>query len=413
MIVEPRGNVTRININSEPIPRKADAAAPLMRPRETSMKAIPRAPKMLMSLTAMLTAVLFTGCTAPPPTAASPANTSGRAAEGGGAPLSVEKLCGDRPIKIAHVDGFGANSWKKITAAELKDELSVCKNVTVDYAQTDADLQKYITAINSYTAQGYDAIITYDDFGTQALSALANAHKAGVVVVPYIGDPGGEVGVDYDGYVEYAFDIEGGMMAKWLAERIPDGGNVIFTGGLPSGSPPSVEVFNGLTDMNADLGTPFRLATDRPIASGWEPAYMQRAMSGVLTKHDKIDGWASDYGVGDLGGLRAFLNAGRPIPPLATSAGSNELGCFWLQHKDKNPNFQLLTLDGTTTVVRIAGRKALAALNGMPDNEPEAFELPVFVDTANGKLPTCRDDLPPDADLSSGLSEEAFKAVFK
>jgi len=377
------------------------------------MKAIPQKRRMFSAFAALLTAVVFTGCTAPPPAANSPVGAANGTAKAGGAPLPVEEMCGDRQIKIAHVDGFGANSWKRITAAELKDELSVCKNVTVDYAHTDADLQKYITAINSYTAQGYDAIVTYDDFGTQALSALANAHKAGVVVVPYIGDPGGEVGVHYDGYVEYAFDTEGGMMAKWLAERVPEGGNVIFTGGLPSGSPPSVEVFNGLKDMNAELGEPFELATDGPIASGWEPAYMQRAMSGVLTQYKTIDGWASDYGVGDLGGLRAFINAGRPIPPLATSAGSNELGCFWLQHKDKNPKFQLLTLDGTTTVVRIAGRKALAALNGLPDNEPEAFELPVFVDTANGKLPTCRKDLPPDADLSSGLSEEEFKAVFE
>jgi ribose transport system substrate-binding protein len=324
--------------------------------------------RTLSTAAAVLTALLFTGCTVEGPnTNPAAGGATGGAASTGGAPLPIDQLCGNKPIKIAHVAGFGANSWRKITEAELKDELSACKNVTVDYSQADGDLQKYITAINSYSAQGYDAIVTYDDFGSQALSALSNAKKAGVVVVPYIADPGGKVGTDYDGYVAYDFKTEGDTMAKWLATQVPAGGNVIFTGGLPSGSPSTVELLKGIQSTNDQKGA-FKIATPDPIASSWDPAYMQRAMSGVLTKFDKIDGWASDYGVADLGGLRAMVNASRPIPPLATSA---------------------------------------------TDNEPELFKLPTFIDTANGKLPTCHKDLPPDADLSSALSQEKLKAVFK
>jgi ribose transport system substrate-binding protein len=55
----------------------------------------------------------------------------------------------------------------------------------------------------------------------------------------------------------------------------------------------------------------------------------------------------------------------------------------------------------------------MAAVNKLPDNEPTLFQLKTFVDTANGKPPTCHTDLPPDADLSSGLSPEKLKAVFK
>ncbi|MFJ4264376.1 substrate-binding domain-containing protein [Paenarthrobacter nicotinovorans] len=367
--------------------------------------------RVLPVAAAISVALAFTGCTAEGPSGGATA-ADGTAAAKGGQALPIDKLCGDRPIKVAHVAGFGANSWRKITEAELRDELSACPNVKVDYSQADGDLQKYITAINSYTAQGYDAIVTYDDFGSQALSALSNAKKAGVAVVPYIADPGGKVGQDYDGYVAYDFKTEGDTMAKWLAKQVPAGGNVIFTGGLPSGSPSTVELLNAIKSTNDQSGA-FKLATPDPIASSWDPAFMQRAMSGVLTKFDKIDGWASDYGVADLGGLRAMVNANRPIPPLATSATDNELGCFWLENKNANPKFQLLTLDGTTTVVRIAGRKALAAVNKLPDNEPSLFQLETFVDTANGKLPECKKDLPPDADLSSGLSAEKLKAVFQ
>ena len=370
--------------------------------------------KVAYAMGAVLPIFAMAACsTSAPAPSATANNGSNPSSSNGGKPLPVDQLCGDRPLKIAHVAGFGGNSWRRITQAEIQDELSACSNVTLDYTQTDGDLQKYITAINSYSAQGYDAIVTYDDFGSQALSALKQAHDAGVVVVPYIADPGGKVGSDYDGYVQYDFNIEGDVMAKWLAGQVKPGANFLFTGGLPGGSPSTVALWDGINETNNELGKPLKPVTNAPLASSWDPAYMQKAASGALSKYPKIDAIASDYGNADKGTLRAFVNAGREIPPLATSATDNELGCMWTDLHKKNPKFQLLTLDGTTTVVRIAARKALAALNKLPDNEPENFELPTFIDTLHGKLPKCEKNLPPDADLSSALSPEKLAAVFK
>lgn len=368
--------------------------------------------KVGISVAAVLPVLAMAACSADAPSAAQD-NPDSLSSGDGGEALPVEELCGDGDLRIAHVAGFGGNSWRRITQAELEDELSACDNVSLEYTQTDGDLQKYITAINSYSAQGYDAIITYDDFGSQALSALKAAHDAGVVVVPYIADPGGTVGTDYDGYVQYDFDVEGDTMAKWLADLVEPGSNLLFTGGLPGGSPSTVALWDGISATNGELGDPLTMLTDEPLASSWDPAYMQKAASGALSKYDDIDALASDYGNADKGTLRAFVNAGRKIPPLATSATDNELGCMWEDLHKTNPDFELLTLDGTTTVVRIAARKALAALNDLPDNEPENFELETFVDTANGKLPECNEDLPPDADLSSALSPEDLAAVFE
>jgi ribose transport system substrate-binding protein len=366
-----------------------------------------------VSTAAVLPVIAVGACSASAP-AGSAGDTSTTAASGnGGKPLPIDQLCGNKPLKIAQVDGFGGNSWRRITRAELADELSACPNVTLDYTQTDGDLQKYITAVNSYSAQGYDAIITYDDFGSQALSALKQAHDAGVVVVPYIADPGGKVGTDYSGYVQYDFGIEGDTDAKWLTGQLKPGAKLLFTGGLPGGSPSTVALWDAINKTNDQIGDPLSMLTSQPLASSWDPAYMQKAASGALSKYSTIDAIASDYGNADKGTLRAFVNAGRPIPPLATSATDNELGCMWQDLHKTNPNFQLLTLDGTTTVVRIAARKALAALNGLPDNEPENFPLPVFIDTLHGKLPKCDKSLPPDADLSSALSPEKLAAVFK
>ena len=321
------------------------------------------------------------------------------------------ELCGDRELRIAHVDGFGANTWRQITAAELRDELSQCPNVTLEYSQADFDLPTYISAINSYVAQGFDAIITYNDFGNQALDTLRSAYEAGVVVVPYISDPGGVVGEDYDGYVEYDFAKEGADMADWLNDLYGGEGELVFVGGIP-GNPASQALYDLIEARLEEIGSSIVILNETPIDTNWDPAEEQRVMAGVLTQYPTLNMLASDYGVASKGGIRAFVNAGVPLPPLATSASDNELGCLWQELRPTNPDFELLSLDGTTSVVRIAGRKALAALNGLPDNEPELAELIPFIDTANGVDPPCEPSLPPDADLSSALTVQQLQELF-
>lgn len=41
----------------------------------------------------------------------------------------ITALCGTKPISIALVDGFGADTWRKITRAEFQDEVAKCPNV--------------------------------------------------------------------------------------------------------------------------------------------------------------------------------------------------------------------------------------------------------------------------------------------
>src|ERR671922_48630 len=131
-------------------------------------------------------------------------------------PQGTEKLCGDEPIKLAQVDGFGANSWRKIVRKELESELKPCTNVEISYAQAGGDIQKYNSQINSFVAQGYDIIVTYDDFGPQGLPAIRKAYKAGVTIVPYTSDPGGEDGQDYSAFVTYDREEGGKLFAQWL-----------------------------------------------------------------------------------------------------------------------------------------------------------------------------------------------------
>ena len=119
----------------------------------------------------------------------------------------------------------------------------------------------------------------------------------------------------------------------------------------------------------------------------------------------------SDYGVGSVGGMRAFVNANKPHPPLATLASSNDVGCMYEKYKGEWPKFQILSADGSTRAVRIAARKALAIVNDIENDEAEVTPNVYAIDTKAGKAP-CETSLPPDADLSSSLSKAQLAELF-
>ena len=183
----------------------------------------------------------------------------------------------------------------------------------------------------------------------------------------------------------------------------------MFIGGLP-GNPSSLAYLDLLkSELKSSPG--LKLLSDKPVDTNWDPAQEQRVMAGVLAKYPKIDALVSDYGVGSVGGMRAFVNANKPHPPLATLASSNDVGCMWQKYKDEWPKLQILSADGSTRAVRIAARKALAAVNEIENDEPGVTPNVYAIDTAAGKAP-CETALPPDADLSSSLSKAELSALF-
>jgi len=122
----------------------------------------------------------------------------------------------------------------------------------------------------------------------------------------------------------------------------------------------------------------------------------------------------SDYGLGSMGALRAFVAAGRKIP-LWPGQDANELGCFWEDHKADNPDFKLATVTARTWLVRVALRKAVGAVQGISDTEPSIIVLPLAEDSTSSDpalAPKCVRTLPPDAILSTMLPKEKLEKLF-
>lgn len=323
----------------------------------------------------------------------------------------ISPLCGTKPMIVGVSDGYGGNTWRKTGLAEVKDELSRCKNVKrIIYSNANGDPQKANSDINSMVAQGVNVLIMLPDFGAVQLPAMRSAMKAGVAVVPYSAQISGVVGRDYVVNVTGDTRQIGVLWADWLGTTLKKG-NVVFLGGSPgaAGSQNFMDGLKGGLKKYPNL----KLLNDQFVVTNWNPVDAQKATAGLIAQYPHIDAIVTDYGVTALAAAKAFEQAHLPVPAIVTIASDNELNCHYLSAKKAGTAFPYYTLDGTTTYVRFAVRHGVAAYEGTPDNESPAVLPFAYADSAKGLDPKCDPTAPPDADLSSALPPEKLKAVFE
>ncbi|MGD9675891.1 MAG: substrate-binding domain-containing protein [Candidatus Bipolaricaulia bacterium] len=326
--------------------------------------------------------------------------------------VDITEYCGDEPVKVALADGFGGNSWRATTRAIFEDWAANCENITdIIYTDAQGDTQKAISDINSLVAQGVNVIVSFVDGGEALLPTIKQATAQGVKVVPFIGSPGGEPGVDYVDFVAEDITTYGEGLARWTMEKMGGKGNLVMLGGI-AGNSYSQGVYDGVLRALEDYPDITLLNQDGPVSTDWEPGKTQQVVAGLITSYGEIDGIVSDYGGGSVGGIRAFQAAGKELP-VWTANDSNEFACLWYDYGSETSKYQIATMSSRNWVVKAALNKALAAHNGIISTDPSIFNLEIIEDSTDPDLmPKCEPDLPADAILSSGLSVEQLKELF-
>ncbi|MER5171146.1 substrate-binding domain-containing protein [Thioclava sp. GXIMD2076] len=322
----------------------------------------------------------------------------------------ITSMCGTKPARVALIDGIGGDTWRRTTEEELRDEASKCSNITeVAYADAGGDSQKFNSDINSFVAQGYDIIIPFADFGDASMPAFRAATRAGVTMVPYFSKLSGTQGRDYTANVYQDQTVAGSLWAEWIGQNLGDA-NIVMLGGSP-GAASSTNFFNGLKEgIKKYPGV--KLLQDSYVTTNWNMADAQRATAGLIATYPKIDAIVTDHGPAALAVVNAYQQAGEKVPAILTIASGNELNCKFEDDKAAGKGWDFYALDGTTTIIRFAFRRALAEFEGTEDPEGTVLVPYVSNDSFKNVSLGCNKELPPDADLSSLLSEDQLKKVF-
>lgn len=320
------------------------------------------------------------------------------------ATTAAPSWCGTKQITVSLSDGFGGNSWRRITRAEFENEAKKCPNVKkVIYTDGQGDTQKSISDLRGLVAQGVNAMVVFPDAGKAILPTLRDAYRAGVVTVPYRVSPGGKPGVDYTYFVPTNFRNDGVLWATQIAKLLRGKGNIVYLGG-PAGNSESAAKAAGIAAV-LKKNPGMKQIGRKPFEAGtWDAAVAQKVMTALLAKYPKIDAVFIDFGI--VNTFPAFSTAKRKIPAIATE-DVNGVGCA-----AKKQGFGLVTVSSQNWHVRAALRWAVAKAAGGRNPGPSVVTNYVFDNSLTGKV-HCDPSLPVDAFLSSHLTKAQLKAALK
>lgn len=374
--------------------------------------------KVLPGAAAMLAAALaVTACSSSSSSSAAPAASAGGSSAASSSSPGITMtaaqeiassgstastaFCGTKPLTIGIQDGFGINAWSQESLAAVRSEAAKCPNVKTIVQIGLGNLQTSISQVNSMVAQGAKAIVVIPDFGQAELPAITAATNAGVKVIPWGANPGGTAGQDYVSYVDWNSGYAGTLWARWMVKTLGGKGNVVMVGG-PAGNPVTTAQLASVVAVFAkNPGMHLLTGNTSWAVTNWDPSQAQKVAGALLAKYPTINGIISDYGTDALAVTRAFTAAGRPLVPIATLE-ANGLGCLY--QKKAPDNFQLTTISSRNWLGRIAVRKAIAAAQGLTDNEPSTFNLPLIENSAGGTAPVCTSSEPADYYNSNKIS---------
>ncbi len=149
---------------------------------------------------------------------------------------------------------------------------------------------------------------------------------------------------------------------------------------------------------------------DWPVTN-WDASLIQQNLTALLSKYPKIDAVINDSdGFAALGVVRAYQSANKPLVPLA-SLEANGLACEYMKLKAANPGFQIGTISGRNWIGRVAARKAIAAAEGLPNDEPTGSISASTRIPLGGRAPSLRPAQGPDAFTSVGAERRRARQI--
>ncbi len=232
--------------------------------------------------------------------------------------------------RIALSNNYAGNSWRqamltswdKVTGPAV-DEGIVAAADAFTTAENQATEQA--AQIQNMILQGYDAIVLNAASPTALNGAVKEACDAGIVVVSFDGivtEPcAWRIAVD--------FRQMGKDQIAYLAERMPEGGNVLEIRGL-AGVFVDDEISAGIHEGVAE-NPQFTIVGS--VNGDWAQDVAQKAVAGILPSLPEDVVAVATQGGDGYGAAQAFKATDRPMPTIIMGNRQDELQ-WWKEQKD-------------------------------------------------------------------------------
>jgi ribose transport system substrate-binding protein len=214
------------------------------------------------------------------------------------------------PYRIALANGFIGNTWRIQmikTAKAYADQPDVkAKLKEFKVVSTGEDVAAQIAAVNNFIDSGYDAIVINAQNPTAFTPVIKRAKAKGVVLVAFDNilhtEDAINVDVDQKGLGEY--------WAKWLVEKIPNGGKILEVRGV-AGTSVDTDRHDGIHEVLDASGKKWDVVE---VVGKWDDGTAQKVSADAIAVQKHFDGITVQGG--STGTVRAFMDAGHPFVPV-------------------------------------------------------------------------------------------------
>ncbi|MEM9104259.1 MAG: ABC transporter substrate-binding protein [Pseudomonadota bacterium] len=233
--------------------------------------------------------------------------------------------------KIALSNNYAGNSWRqamlrsweKVTGEAVQNGVVAAAD---PFTTAENQVTEQAAQIQNLILQGYDAIVINAASPEGLNGAVKEACDAGITVVSFDGivtEPcAWRIAVD--------FKQMGKSEVEYLAEKYPDGGNLLEIRGL-AGVFVDDEISAGIHEGVAESG---KFTIVGSVHGNWAQDVSQKAVAGILPSLPDITGVVTQGGDG-YGAAQAFAAAGRDTPTIVMGNRHDEL-TWWKEQKDAN-----------------------------------------------------------------------------
>lgn len=260
--------------------------------------------------------------------------------------------------RIALSNNYAGNSWRQAmlqTFQEVADQ-AVADGIVAaadPYTTSENQATEQAAQIQNMILQGYDAIILNAASPTALNGAVEEACNAGVTVVSF----DGIVTAPCAWRIAVDFRAMGREQVDYLAERLPDGGNLLEIRGL-AGVFVDDEIHAGIQE-GVEAHPQFTIVG--AVNGDWAQEVAQRAVAGILPSLPEVVGVVTQGGDG-YGAAEAFRAAGRDTPLIILGNRQDEMA-WWAEQRDAN-GYETMSLSIAPGVASLAFWVAQQILDG-------------------------------------------------
>ncbi|MCG6901872.1 MAG: ABC transporter substrate-binding protein [Rhodobacter sp.] len=214
-------------------------------------------------------------------------------------------------------------SWEKVTSAAVADGTVAAADA---FTTAENQVTEQAAQIQNLILQGYDAIVINAASPEGLNGAVKEACDAGVTVVSF----DGIVTEPCAWRIAVNFKQMGKDEVLYLADKLPDGGNLLEIRGL-AGVFVDDEISAGIHEGVAETG---KFTIVGSVNGNWAQDVAQKAVAGILPSLPDIVGVVTQGGDG-YGAAQAIKAAGRDMPVIVMGNRQDELQ-WWKEQKDAN-----------------------------------------------------------------------------